>query len=454
MNPLQARSLQMRLAVRLGALFMGASVVLMSAFIYLSYTLVESLSRQDLLDLSEELADGIKRDDIDIDVDELIADSLLNQFTRYAVFNENRQLLVSNDQAFVDAVLETQPDFEGTSLFSIDLMQPDSRPYQGLIATQSSDRGPVIVVVAEPQNNERERLAVIARDVMIQAAWLVPFLIALTVLVGVMAIRSGLEPVRRTAKEAELITPATLSARLTTKDLPGELMPVVGAVNYALDRLEAGFELQRRFTANAAHELRTPLAIISSAIDGMGNDEATSAIRKDIARMNRLVEQLLHVARLDSKDIDMHSAVDLVQIARQVLEQLAPVAIVKGHSIGLVDGPDAVRVQGNAHAIEDAVRNLVENAIVHGTPANIIDLQVRDCGAISVCDQGPGVSETDKSRVFDRFWRGKQAVGHGAGLGLSIVQSIIKQHGGTVRIESNTQGGSCFVLQFRLSAAV
>lgn len=459
MKLLRGKSLQMRLATRLGALFLVATLGLMAAFFYLSYSLVETLSRQDLFDLADELAEGIRRDGIDVDVDDLIEDSLLNQFTRYAVFDGRERVLVASDDAFVEAVLALNPDFGNTSLLSLTLAHAsgDTLPgaadnqmqaYQGLITTERSERGRVTVAVAEPERSERARMAALVRDMIVRATWLIPLLIALTLLVGVMAIRSGLQPLRRTAQETASITPESLSHRLDTNDLPAEVFPLVSAVNDALDRLEAGFELQRRFTANAAHELRTPLAIISAAVDGIDDSPALIAVRDDIARMSRLVEQLLHVARLDSQVIHASEPVDLLQVACRVVEQMAPIAIARGHSIGLDEQAVSTVIQGNALAIEDALRNLVENAIVHGSAHNTIDIHVARSGAVSVCDRGPGIQPDDQPRLFDRFWRGRQAAGTGAGLGLSIVQEVMRQHGGSVTMSANAHGGSSFTLQF------
>jgi signal transduction histidine kinase len=325
------------------------------------------------------------------------------------------------------------------------------RDYYGLNVRLDSRAGPLWIMVARAADDD-VLVRSLLREFVLNIAWLVPLVVAATLAMGVFAIRRGLRPLRQVSTSAASIEPGTISARLPEAGLPTEVKPLVAAVNHALNRLEKGFAVQRQFTANAAHELRTPLAILTAGLENLRNTPEVALLRKDAARMNRLVEQLLRVARLDAVALDVSGTVDLRAVACDLVAYLAPLVIANGRSVAVQGSPSPVVVKGNRHAIEDALRNLVENAMTYAPPNTEIVVSVDPAGKIHVADRGPGVPAHERTLIFDRFWRGKGRPGQGAGLGLAIVLEIMKAHHGSVTVSDRPRGGALFTLSFQVEA--
>jgi signal transduction histidine kinase len=334
------------------------------------------------------------------------------------------------------------------SYFRLSNFGPLGRDYSGVSIKLDSAAGPLSVLIAEASGGD-QLVHSILREFVFDIAWYVPPFVALALLLAAYSVRRSLLPLRAASAQASAIGPGSISLRLPEADVPTEALPLVIAVNHALDRLEQGFVIQRRFTANAAHELRTPLTIITARLDTLEGNGQLSALREEVARMNRLVEQLLCVARLDSVRLDVSSRVDLRQLAEEVVGSMAHLALSASRTIALTGADHPVVVTGNASAIADALRNLIENALVHTAPGTEVIVEVDLEGAISILDSGPGIAAEDRPHIFERFWRGKGVHTNGAGLGLAIVMEIVRAHGASIAVSDRVPRGARFDLRFR-----
>jgi signal transduction histidine kinase len=318
----------------------------------------------------------------------------------------------------------------------------------GAFARVETAAGPVVVEVTEAKaaNSQNARRAgqESLEDVV---PILVPFILAALV-IGVYTIRNSLAPLAAVARQAASITPSETHHRLTQEGLPRELEPLVAAVNGAIDRLDEGFRRQREFTADAAHELRTPLAILAAHLENLGDGGATAVtLREDVARMGRLVGQLLSVAQLEALAVAPDEVADLHALARDVAESMAPLAVQQGKEIAVVGADAPIRIRGNGESLRQAIRNLAENAVQHTPEGTVVEIEVTAEPAIRVSDRGPGVPADLRERVTQRFWRADRSNGDGSGLGLAIVKRIADAHGGEFEIDDAPGGGALFTLR-------
>lgn len=450
------RSLQLRLVVPLVALFVVGTAVIVGFVVWRAYDTADTLSDRELSLRAQDLArhvtrgpDGTVRLDMPQELDEayrVAADADI-----FAIRDADGRLIAASPASFGSVVERWPAAGEHTAYFQLRELAGHRRDYYGLSLRLEGAAGPVSVWVGQARG-PTELVHSMLEEFVFDIAWVIPLFMLLALGVAILAIRHALKPVRELSEIASSIGPSATAVRLPQASLPREIEPLVVAVNRALDRLDQGFAVQRQFTANAAHELRTPLAVITGALDGMPTSPDLDTLKLDVARMNRLVEQLLSVARLDAIALDVSGKVDLNEVASQAVANLAPWAVAHGRTLAFVASGQPVEVEGNAFAIDDAIRNLVENAVAYAPSGSEVVVATHDDGSVSVSDCGPGVPEHDRERVFERFWRGKAASAHGAGLGLAIVAEIMKAHGGNVRMTAGPHGGAVFTLAFPRTA--
>lgn len=277
-----------------------------------------------------------------------------------------------------------------------------------------------------------------------------PFLLALALgisAVTVWTVRQSLAPVRRLSYMARNIGPASLDRRLPEDNLPSEITPLVHAVNTSLQRIESGYRREREFTANAAHELRTPLAVLKANIETLSSLDEVPQLTEELGDIERLVTQLLRLAQVDNLVLRPGEEADLHGVALAVAQQLAPAALSEGKSIELTGEEVPVRVRGHADFLALALRNLVENALAHTPRGKSVEIRVGADRSLAVIDEGPGVPPADAARIFERFVRVKPGAYKGAGLGLSIAQRIAAIHGGGIEVDRAPGRGAVFTLR-------
>jgi two-component system, OmpR family, sensor histidine kinase TctE len=446
------KSLRVQLALRLAAIYVVATAIAVGVLIYQAYDTAGSLNDRELSLRAADLARYVAVDPSGVARLKLPA-------ALAASYQASGNADIFAIRRGVDAIVAASPSSFGAvtakwplgtddpSYFRLKDIGGERRDYYGLTIVTDSAAGPVSVSVAHAAD-ANFLVESLLREFVLDIGWIIPLLVTLTLIVGVVAIQSAFKPIEEISKMAAAIAPDAMSIRLPDKNLPSEITPVVGAVNRALDRLEQGFDLQRQFTANAAHELRTPLAIITAALDAVDENDEIARIKTDVARMNRLVDQLLRVARLDAVALDVSERVDLNEVAADVVGSMAPWSVAQKKSIDFNGDGASVTVKGNRFAIGDAIRNLVENAVAHTAPGTQVTVATSSSGSVSISDRGPGIPTNQRMHIFERFWRGKGKSSACAGLGLAIVAEIMKAHHGSVTTEENPGGGMVFTLRF------
>lgn len=309
-----------------------------------------------------------------------------------------------------------------------------------IIASSPDKTDYVIVQVAETTQNRLDLIKTIILMILLpQLA-----IIALTSLVIWFGVKRGLLPLRNLENSVSRRSPSDLKP-LTEAGTPKEVKPLVVAINRLLFQIREDREAQKRFIANAAHQLRTPLAGLKtqSQLALRENDpaelhHAVKLMGSSAERANRLVNQLLTLAQLEPSRPTKFAPVRLEAIARNATSEMAPLASAKNIDLGYESyAPDAV-IEGDADILFEMMINLIENAIIY-TPENgkvTVSIAVSDGLVFAVEDNGPGIELDERDHVFERFYRVLGNKASGSGLGLAIVREIADKHGASVRIMS------------------
>jgi len=251
-------------------------------------------------------------------------------------------------------------------------------------------------------------------------------------------VRHALRSLGRITEIAASIDVDRRGQRLPVENVPQEVLPLVEAVNAALARLDHGYTQQKRFLADAAHELRTPIAILHTNLEAMPTSRQQQKLLNDVGRLANTAEQLLDLHRMDYGMQTMEE-VDLVHICQATAGDLAPNAIAAGYEFSFSADRNRIPVQGDAGALERVVSNLIRNAIEHGGGRGSIRVAARHPNVIEVIDEGPGIPADQREEVFEPFYR-VSPKRTGAGLGLNLVKQIVQRHGGEVSVIATDRG--------------
>jgi signal transduction histidine kinase len=319
--------------------------------------------------------------------------------------------------------------------------------YYGVTAPVAGSSPPLFLQVAQGSIHPDVLADSLVAEFLEQSWAFLLVLVMLIVAVTIWTVHQSLLPLVRLSSLARAIGPASLDRRLPVQDLPGELLPMVQAINAALARIEVGYSREREFTANAAHELRTPLAVLRAHVETLTDLDEVPQLVEELEGIERLVSQLLWLARADALELRPDERADLREVVLGVTNLLAPRAVRDGKTLEFVSeraGP--LIVHGNSDFLALAVRNLVENALSYSPRAAAVEIRLGGDGCLTVVDDGPGVAPGDETRIFERFFRAGSRVYEGAGLGLAIAARIAEIHGGRIDVSREPGRGAAFSL--------
>jgi two-component system sensor histidine kinase TctE len=420
-------------AVAMFALARHVGSVVYDRWLYDSaMTLAQQIKIKDnkaVLDLSQTAVEMFEWDSVDRVYEEVTSQKTGLVFSN-ATFPRIPANLVTGKPRFYDALVSGKP----------------ARIVAVRLAGAGKDHDTFTIQVAETKHKRDTLVA----DILSLAIPLQTFILVLAAAMVWFAVTSSLRILDVIAERLAAYNPAGLFQVADVRYAPHEVRPLLDSINRLIAKLAEAQSTQRRFIANAAHQLRTPLATLQVQTERALREPdrerlgvALSHVLKAITRARHLVHQLLTLARSDQSGeqlLDMVT-IDLAALARDELEQWADAAIRQKIDLGY-EGPERdVMIQAEPHLLREMIGNLVDNAIRYGHPGGVITLGLSVSPVrLTVCDDGPGIPEDERALVVERFYRRSGAPGDGCGLGLAIAREIAIRHQAKLRITDNPRG--------------
>lgn len=308
--------------------------------------------------------------------------------------------------------------------------------YSGLSVPARIGGHPAWIVTIQNLDHPANVVDDVVRQFLLYGLAVILPLLMIMLGIDALILRRALRPVTRASAQVRAIDPDRLDARIDTDPLPSEVRPLAVAINDTLDRLVASLTLQRDFTADAAHELRTPITLARMRARDIAGPELRAALIADLDGVAAIIANLLQIAELDALNPIAGEAIDLSALAADCTAAIVPLAHRSGRSITFAAAPETVTVLGDRDLIARAVGALLENAVNHTSVGTEIEVVVTGDAAVEVRDDGPGIAAERQPLIFRRFWRGDRGARNSAGLGLAIVERVALLHGGRILLDS------------------
>jgi signal transduction histidine kinase len=444
-------SLALRLALGFALAFGSTALLVVGVQAVLAERFGHLVTRMSMEGQADDIFDGLVLDaekrvvGVQLDHGDAVGFDDFFANLKFRVLDGSGQVVASNEvdrrSLLADRALSAQPGFFGVVPFdggdffvAAWEREVHGRPY--VLQLARSDRFELLA---------REALTPAITETVLLLGTLSVLIFALA---GALAVRSVLRPIRVAEQAARSVGGRNLAARLPEDPMPAEIRPLVQAFNGVLQRLERSFQEQERFIANAAHELKTPLALARARVEtGLDSEEDRARLLQDLDTMGRQVQQLLQLAQVADPQAMRPNPLRPTEVAREVLDHLAFKAHRADVTLHLEEPAQDVLIDADAGALFVLLKNLVENAIDFSPPGADVKVLLSSTG-VSVEDRGPGIPPELRLQVFERFWRAPGQARTGSGLGLALVSEIALAHGWTVACAQGSGGGALFTVRW------